>query len=154
VETASRSGGGTIRAGVYSIRHPDCHPGAKLALCTAGGIRMTWPKTLLAALLLTLTPLSLAQSGEASSGVGRDGSRPSDGAITGGPLLPREKRGMPGDTTVPKTSGKTAIEGCMELTGTLRDECLQKEQNASGGSSGDSMRQAEPRIEPSTGDRR
>jgi hypothetical protein len=54
----------------------------------------------------------------------RDGSRPADGAIKGGAILPGENSGMPSDR---------AKNRCYDLTGTLREQCLAQEQGASTG---------------------
>jgi hypothetical protein len=57
-------------------------------------------------------------------GAARDGSRPSDGAIKGGSILPGENAGIPSDR---------AQSRCNDLTGTLRDQCLAQEQGVSTG---------------------
>jgi hypothetical protein len=62
----------------------------------------------------------------------RDGSRPSDGAIVGGSILPGESGGMPNDTKVPGNSDR-AVSRCNDLNGTLREQCLAQEQGASTG---------------------
>jgi hypothetical protein len=111
----------------------------------------------LAAALLTLGGAAFAQAGEGTRGSvapgsSLDGARPSDGAITGGPLLPGETSGMPDGAAVPKTASERARERCYELPGSLREECLLKERSASiGGSTAPAMRGArelEPRITP------
>jgi hypothetical protein len=116
---------------------------------------MIFTRIAISALLLAFPSLVLAQTGEGTRGstppgMSTDGSRPADGAITGGPLLPGESAGMPSGASIPKTASERARERCMELTGALRDECLAKEQSASGGASAapGSARHAEPRITP------
>jgi hypothetical protein len=90
-------------------------------------------RTLLAVLLLGFAGLALGQSsggeegrGSTPPGTARDGSRPSDGAIKGGSILPGESAGVP-DSKLP--SGQ-ARERCKELTGSLREECLRHERDA------------------------
>jgi hypothetical protein len=70
-----------------------------------------------------------AQSPDNSSmpserGAARDGSRPSEGAIKGGSILPGENAGIPSDK---------AQNRCNDLSGTLREQCLAQEQGASTG---------------------
>lgn len=63
----------------------------------------------------------LPQTGERAStppGASQDGSRPADGAIKGGSILPGERSGVPGKTK------------CEELTGSLREDCLKQERQA------------------------
>lgn len=57
-------------------------------------------------------------------GASRDGSRPADGAIKGGAILPGESSGMPTDK---------AKNRCNDLSGTLREQCLKQEQGSSSG---------------------
>jgi len=63
-------------------------------------------------------------SAGSGKGIAADGSRPADGAIKGGSILPGESAGMPTDK---------AKSRCSDLTGTLREECLAREEGASGG---------------------
>lgn len=93
-------------------------------------------RTLLAVLLLSVSGLALGQSSPGSEGRGstppgtaRDGSRPSDGAIKGGSILPGESAGVP-DSKLPSDRG---LERCKELSGSLREECLRKERDAAAG---------------------
>jgi len=58
-------------------------------------------------------------------GAGTDASRPADGAIKGGAILPGETAGMPGER---------AKSRCGDLQGTLREQCLAQEKGASTGS--------------------
>jgi hypothetical protein len=57
-------------------------------------------------------------------GTGADGSRPADGAIKGGAILPGESAGMPDER---------AKSRCSDLEGTLREQCLERERGASSG---------------------
>jgi|SRR5688500_17752206 len=69
---------------------------------------------------------AFAQSGERGSippGTSQDGSRPSDGAIKGGAILPGESAGVP----------QKALSKCDELQGTLREDCLKQERAAASG---------------------
>jgi hypothetical protein len=65
-----------------------------------------------------------AESPSSGKGIAADGSRPADGAIKGGSILPGETAGMPTDK---------AKSRCSDLTGTLREQCLAQEQGASSG---------------------
>ena len=64
----------------------------------------------------------------ASTPIGRgaatDGSRPADGAIKGGAILPGEAAGMPDER---------AKSRCADLQGTLREQCLAQERRSSTG---------------------
>jgi hypothetical protein len=89
------------------------------------------PKRYRAAAILVLLGFAGAVFGQArdntgitSGGAARDGSRPSDGAIKGGSIVPGESAGMPTDK---------AKNRCNDLTGTLREQCLAQEQGASTG---------------------
>jgi hypothetical protein len=57
-------------------------------------------------------------------GTAADGSRPADGAIKGGTIVPGERAGMPTDR---------AVSRCADLTGSLREQCLAQEKGASSG---------------------
>ena len=57
-------------------------------------------------------------------GTAADGTRPADGAIKGGAIVPGETGGVPTDR---------AASRCGDLTGTLREECLAQERNVSAG---------------------
>ena len=57
-------------------------------------------------------------------GANTEGSRPSDGAIKGGSILPGETAGMPDER---------AKNRCADLQGTLREQCLAQERGASTG---------------------
>ena len=63
---------------------------------------------------------------------GADGAKPQDGAIKGGTVLPGESAGSPDGrgTSAPTARGK---QRCNELSGSLRDECLEQERNATTG---------------------
>lgn len=69
--------------------------------------------------------------GSTPLGTAADGSRPSDGAITGGSIQPGESSGVPRDR--PGVPAAERIKRCEELSGTLRDECLRKERNSGAG---------------------
>jgi hypothetical protein len=89
------------------------------------------PYRLAAALVfLCLAVPGFAQTSPENSSKGNaaDGSRPADGAIKGGSIVPGESGGMPDDR---------AKSRCSDLTGTLREQCLaQEEGRSSAGSSG------------------
>jgi len=72
--------------------------------------------------LSLLVSLAHAQRGNTPPGVSQDGARPAEGAIQGGsPILPGEKGGLPD-----KEEAKQ--RRCLELTGSLREECLKKDE--------------------------
>lgn len=69
---------------------------------------------------------ALGQSGERGSippGQSKDGSAPADGAIKGGAIVPGESAGIP----------EKAEKRCDQLSGTLREECLERERAAGTG---------------------
>jgi len=75
--------------------------------------------------------------GSTPPGMSQDGSRPADGAIKGGSaatggtsIAPGETGGLPNRT--PKESAE-AKSRCDEMTGSLRDECLEKDRSAAAG---------------------
>lgn len=77
----------------------------------------------------------LPQTGERGSlppGTSQDGSRPADGAIKGGAILPGETAGVPGK------------KRCEELVGTLREDCLKQEREAGTGSTDSRVRETPP----------
>lgn len=80
--------------------------------------------------LLSLAAPAFAQSTDNPSSTplgrsaGTDGSRPADGAIKGGAIVPGETGGMPTDR---------AASRCSDLTGTLREQCLARERDAGAG---------------------
>ena len=88
-------------------------------------------------LVLALFPaFALAQTGDATRGntppgMSQDGSRPMDGAVKGGSIVPGESAGVP-DKQIPANE---RIKRCEELHGTLREDCLARERSAAGGSS-------------------
>jgi hypothetical protein len=105
----------------------------------------TWflTEALLLVTLSLICALAFAQTsgeparGTTPPGMSQDGSRPADGAIKGGPAIaPGETAGMPG-----RRPGDTPAESaemrrrCDELTGPLRDECLDKPRDAATGGS-------------------
>lgn len=83
--------------------------------------------------LLSLAGLASAQApgnedtrGSVPPGSAADGSRPGDGAIKGGSIVPGESGGMPNAAPSAERDRR-----CNELSGSLRDDCLLKEQSAS-----------------------
>lgn len=62
----------------------------------------------------------------------KDAAKPSDGAIKGGSVLPGETSGTPDGRPVPAPSARGA-ERCKELSGTLREQCLEQERKSSAG---------------------
>jgi hypothetical protein len=114
-------------------------------------------KTVAAAVILGFAGVALAQSpsgGDSGTSAGqgaRDGSRPSDGAITGGSILPGETGGVPGIGGGSKTPSDLGNKRCNELSGSLRDQCLLQEQGASTGGTNSpdtgNSRPATPRME-------
>jgi len=72
-------------------------------------------------------------------GTAPDGSRPADGAIKGGAIVPGERAGVPNDR---------ATSRCADLSGTLREQCLAREQDA--GSGGTALPDAELAKPPPT----
>lgn len=98
---------------------------------------VNWPRTVLAIALLGLPYFAGAQSGEGERfstppGAARDGSRPSDGAIKGGAILPGESAGVP-DGSPGAAPADRALSRCYELSGTLREQCLRDARNAGAG---------------------
>jgi hypothetical protein len=91
-----------------------------------------------AIVLLAFVGIAAAQApgnedtrGSPPPGAATDGSRPSDGAITGGSILPGEGGGVPGAGRSGDSSDR--LKRCQELSGTLRDDCLLKEQSSNTG---------------------
>ena len=80
--------------------------------------------------LLGLAVPGLAQTTDNPSstplgkGTAPDGTRPADGAIKGGSIVPGESSGMPTDRQVSR---------CADLTGTLREQCLAQDKGAASG---------------------
>ena len=94
-------------------------------------------RTLLPAVLLAFSTLAFAQTtgeparGNTPPGMSQDGAKPADGAIQGGSaILPGEKGGMP-------KKDEAKQQRCYELTGSLREECLKKEERS--GATGGTM---------------
>lgn len=89
--------------------------------------------------VLTVGNFSFAQApmiGERGSippGSSQDGSRPADGAIKGGSILPGESGGVPDASAGASAPSERAISRCMELKGTLRADCLRRVEDASAG---------------------
>ena len=103
-------------------------------------------------LVLALLPaFALAQTGEpargnTAPGMSQDGSRPMDGAVKGGSIIPGESAGMPNKDT--QTSATERVNRCNELSGKLREDCLAKERSAAGGSSAPRPRNEETPVTP------
>lgn len=76
---------------------------------------------------------SLAFAQTADKGASPDGARPADGAIKGGTIAPGETAGTPdarGSGTSPNARG---AQRCNELSGSLREQCLDRERDAAAG---------------------
>jgi hypothetical protein len=119
------------RVQIRNVRQRDFFVGNRVLLTNAGDVVPGEPR------------------GSAGPGASRGGSAPSDGAITGGSILPGERAGVPGADK--PGQAENAIKRCNELSGTLRDECLLKEQSSTGSTtSPDSggARTREPRDAP------
>jgi hypothetical protein len=91
---------------------------------------MSMRKTLFSILLLSLACSAAAQSngetrGSTPPGTSTDGSRPAEGAIKVGSIAPGETGGLPDER----------VKRCGELSGSLREDCLKKEQDANSGAS-------------------
>jgi|SRR6185503_16287867 len=84
----------------------------------------------IAALALTGGVFAQTPGADGSSRGSSDGSRPGDGAIKGGSIVPGESGGLP---KTPSTDPAERDRRCGELSGTLRDDCLLKEQSANTG---------------------
>jgi hypothetical protein len=86
-----------------------------------------------------------------------DGSRPSDGAIQGGSILPGESGGRPAAGRGPTTPQDRPEGRCQQLSGTLREQCLLDAQRANGGrdaapvTSGSSSGRSAPPLDPPPG---
>jgi hypothetical protein len=85
-----------------------------------------------------------AQRGNTPPGMSQDGSRPADGAIKGGSIVPGEKAGVPDKGPV---TDSERISRCEELAGVLRQQCLDKERSAAGGSSAPRPRNKEVPVD-------
>jgi len=85
-------------------------------------------RLLLPVLLLVFSGFAAAQAtdeprGSTPPGTSQDGSRPGDGAIKGGSIVPGETGGLPDE----------GAKRCKEMSGSLREDCLKKEQDANTG---------------------
>ena len=89
---------------------------------------------------LAITSVSFAQApggkgerGSTGPGMSQDGSRPADGAITGGSIAPGETGGVPDNSKGATMPAERATSRCNDLSGTLREQCLLQESGASTG---------------------
>ncbi|MGE5639828.1 MAG: hypothetical protein ACM30H_07000 [Clostridia bacterium] len=116
-------------------------------------------KLLLACLLVSAPAFAQAPRDDDVRGSARpgsvDGSRPSDGAIQGGSILPGESAGQPAAGRGPTTPQDHPAQRCEQLSGTLREQCLLDAQRASGGgraadpvTSGSASGRSAPPIDP------
>ena len=103
-------------------------------------------RALFASVALATAGAAFAQNegerGNVPPGMSQDGSRPADGAIVGGSIKPGERGGAP-----EKGPSKRGVERCNELSGTLREQCLEQEKRSGAGGSGSpdaTSRQPEP----------
>jgi hypothetical protein len=112
-------------------------------------------RALIALGMLAFGSLAAAQSApESSPARGADGSRPGDGAITGGSIVPGETGGVPGVGR--SDSSPERLKRCNELTGTLREQCVAQERSSSSGGTsvpgsapaGADAKAPGPRIDP------
>jgi hypothetical protein len=84
-----------------------------------------------------------AQRGSTPPGQSRDGSAPSAGAIKGGAILPGETAGVP-----PQPARREALEQrCMELAGTLREDCQRRGREAATGANAEASDTRTPKAE-------
>jgi hypothetical protein len=110
----------------------------------------TTMRTLVLAVLLCSNAAFAQTAGDATRGntppgMSQDGSKPADGAIKGGSILPGEGAGVPNkDSSTGSTQGQ---KRCDELNGVLREQCLEKERGAAGGSSAPRPRNKEAPVE-------
>jgi len=102
---------------------------------------MNQSRTLLLVAAMALAGPALPQTGERGStppGMSQDGSRPADGAIKGGSILPGEQSGVPGKAK------------CEELSGSLREDCLKHEREAGTGGTQEPGERGTPTSPPVT----
>ncbi len=95
-------------------------------------------------MLFLFAGLALAQA--PADKAAPDGAKPSDGAIKGGSIVPGETAGTPdgrSDTPSPAARG---VQRCNELSGSLREQCLEHERNAAAGASQSPQPAATPRA--------
>jgi len=96
---------------------------------------MNAPRLFFSIMAFALAGVAVAQPegsrGNTPPGMSQDGSRPADGAIVGGSIKPGERAGTPDKGPTPR-----GVERCKELTGTLREQCLEQENRAGAGGTG------------------
>src|SRR5262249_6930293 len=106
-----------------------------VSCCSRSAMKLPHSRILLALCALAFAGSSAAQNegarGNTPPGMSQDGSRPADGAIVGGSIKPGERAGTP--EKVPSTSG---VDRCNELSGTLREQCLEQEKRSASGGTG------------------
>lgn len=109
-------------------------------------------KLLLACLVAAAPALAQAPRDDDVRGSARpgsiDGTRPSDGAIQGGSILPGESAGQPAAGRGPTTPRDRPESRCQELSGTLREQCLLDAQRESGGRGADPSSSSSGRSAP------
>jgi hypothetical protein len=86
-----------------------------------------------AGLSFAQAPGGTGQRGSTGPGMSQDGSRPADGAITGGSIAPGETGGVPDNSKGATMPSERATNRCNDLSGTLREQCLLQERGASTG---------------------
>jgi hypothetical protein len=84
--------------------------------------------------------------GSVPPGSAADGSRPADGAIKGGSILPGERGGVPQST---ERTPEQRVAKCNELSGVLRDQCLRDAHDASVGATREpAIKEPAPSVPP------
>lgn len=78
------------------------------------------------------TPGAEGDRGSTPPGTSRDGAAPGEGAIKGGSIAPGETGGVPNDKSVTPPAERAANR-CNDLEGTLREQCLRQNRDASSG---------------------
>lgn len=84
---------------------------------------------------LAFSGFCLAQDagrGSTPPGTSQDGSSAAEGAIKGGSIAPGETSGVPDDKAL-TTPSERALNRCMDLEGTLREQCFKDAAGASTG---------------------
>ena len=102
-------------------------------------MRTLHPACILALSLFAVTAVAQTTGdtgtrGNTAPGMSQDGARPADGAIKGGSIRPGESSGLP-NTGGTAPNSEERLKRCEQLTGKLRDDCVQNERSAAGGAS-------------------